>query len=99
SHVIYSISLHDALPICWDNVPSLIVKCSCFRLEMGRPMASFTVTYRRTWRLIAAAGCVDEVCPLAFSCANGTPKTRSPISEKARSEEHTSELQSRGHLV
>src|SRR3712207_9034979 len=64
---IYTLSLHDALPI-WSSIS----------------------TYARRWcaRSIGCAGCV---CVCAGRIV--------PVCASARSEEHTSELQSRQYLV
>src|SRR5690625_5612884 len=69
---IYTLSLHDALPICFSTPPSL----------MNR---------RREIALLVSPS------PISSS----TSRSRSVSSSKGprRSEEHTSELQSRGHLV
>src|SRR2546422_8492997 len=64
---IYTLSLHDALPICCTSSSSSISRSSTCRRIVRRPTES-----------------VGIVCPCACAC---------------RSEEHTSELQSRLHLV
>src|SRR2546422_9628739 len=68
---IYTLSLHDALPICWARP--------------GRASATWP-----TW-----AGCYSALstCEAAGSPTGGSFFTTN------RSEEHTSELQSRLHLV
>src|SRR5437660_6549213 len=63
---IYTLSLHDALPIYW---PSLAVRIASIR---ARRSTSF----------------ISEGSILTL-----------PLWSRSRSEEHTSELQSRGHLV
>src|SRR3712207_8285684 len=75
---IYTLSLHDALPICWTPPATRWSTAS-----------SGTTTRSRTAR--------------SSSCAPGRPpcswtRVRSPT-YSARSEEHTSELQSRQYLV
>src|SRR3712207_7372529 len=71
---IYTLSLHDALPICAGSSPT-----SCARSSpSGATSAvrrSFPSTARSRW------------------------KTSSPVKTLWRSEEHTSELQSRQYLV
>src|SRR5256885_4107364 len=75
---IYTLSLHDALPICGDQVDAM--SCGSGMERNRRPVA---------WnRAVATAGAVG---PRATS-----PQ---PWGEVARSEEHTSELQSPCNLV
>src|SRR5690606_39450121 len=72
---IYTLSLHDALPICSPRCPawgSTTSRC-CGRRSCGSPAPTGT-----------AACC---------------PRTRTTTSPGTRSEEHTSELQSRENLV
>src|SRR2546422_3657093 len=66
---IYTLSLHDALPICSSTTPSSL-----------RTAPRSSVSSARTRRPCTASACC-------------------PISCRSRSEEHTSELQSRLHLV
>src|SRR5204862_6312176 len=68
---IYTLSLHDALPISNDQ--------PCFKPPTTEGSAAGMTTYR------------SEVTPRA-------PRTR-PARKRRRSEEHTSELQSRRDLV
>src|SRR3712207_8998517 len=79
---IYTLSLHDALPICW-RCPTAATRCC--RAE--RP----TSTSRRR------SGCTARAAPRWSSrrpsCCTGTG------CGAGRSEEHTSELQSRQYLV
>src|SRR5436305_7528306 len=76
---IYTLSLHDALPICCRD------GCS----TATRPCVSFLA-------LIGASG-----PGASSSCVPAAPAwpRKSPRSCSGRSEEHTSELQSRPHLV
>src|SRR5439155_19983929 len=67
---IYTLSLHDALPISWTGGGSL----SCEKASAPRPANS-------------------------QEGAGGTRCITPGSSRELRSEEHTSELQSRGHLV
>src|SRR2546422_2988888 len=72
---IYTLSLHDALPISTGSSPPPTIS----------PTAACGSCWRgSTW---ISAGCRSVRCP---------PCSRSP---RSRSEEHTSELQSRLHLV
>src|SRR5690625_2499820 len=68
---LYTLSLHDALPISADSA-------------FG-------------WRQAAVGGIVFGPARLPLRSAAGELRLREPVAE--RSEEHTSELQSRGHLV
>src|SRR2546422_8545785 len=69
---IYTLSLHDALPICVSSVRSWCSRRACRRREPSSRARS------------------------ASAIAPDRPATPRPI---PRSEEHTSELQSRLHLV
>src|SRR5437660_2206769 len=66
---IYTLSLHDALPIS--------------------PEKSAPIKRRRVSEIVSPF----RMCPCTLS------KYRSQLFPRSRSEEHTSELQSRGHLV
>src|SRR5439155_23636408 len=77
---IYTLSLHDALPISRSTWP-----CHVSSLGFASPTAAPGIASRRTRRC-------------ARTCSR-RPTKRSTPSTRARSEEHTSELQSRGHLV
>src|SRR5439155_26470166 len=71
---IYTLSLHDALPICCHRrrvMPCRVATRSCSAPSVIRPSMARPVSSVRR--------------PACWRCA--------------RSEEHTSELQSRGHLV
>src|SRR5439155_7957320 len=73
---IYTLSLHDALPIS----------------SIDTPLHAFTPHAH-----------VDHLHPIAVmaiaTAADGPALTRQVYGDDVRSEEHTSELQSRGHLV
>src|SRR5437870_6606604 len=74
---IYTLSLHDALPIC---------SASLMGARFTKEMPSVK------WSLSSAATCRPRrVLPL--------PPGPVRVKTRLRSEEHTSELQSRGHLV
>src|SRR5207253_4634709 len=85
---IYPLSLHDALPI---SAPGAVSSGYSVNHGAGRRMsrgeAGRTLNQRKIDDEYAAAGILVNV------------DGRVPIDEAARSEEHTSELQSRGHLV
>src|SRR5206468_12952200 len=74
--VIYTLSLHDALPICVVKV-----RRYCFRLE-GSVKRSLDVGV-----LVEEPTCAAQLARFF------------PLASRVRSEEHTSELQSRSDLV
>src|SRR5207253_10982652 len=78
---IYTLSLHDALPISFLSS----------RLQM--PSDPFAATSLE----MLAGGFV--MLPLALYTVHGFTPSGESIAGWIRSEEHTSELQSRGHLV
>src|SRR5690606_40600691 len=82
---IYSLSLHDALPI-WILLPGV---------DPGDELALAARLERLERNGIAAAPAAPAVSPPAA----GTPAAAPPPTPAARSEEHTSELQSRENLV
>src|SRR5207253_11349568 len=75
----YSLSLHDALPICASTGPC-------------------TSTSRRTAGSSPETAVARAAWPLPATASGSTSSLRPPPAWR-RSEEHTSELQSRGHLV
>src|SRR5207253_3900591 len=97
-HDIYTLSLHDALPICRksdEQYPKNLLKgCPisggwyltivCPPTLIDRPLRSSGTSLSEKYRL--------KLCKM--------PKLSLPFATIwSRSEEHTSELQSRGHLV
>src|SRR5207253_10770867 len=76
---IYTLSLHDALPIWYSAFPE---------------SAAASVTMRKPGSRFCSTSVVSESTTLALA---GTRRARNI--GLSRSEEHTSELQSRGHLV
>src|SRR5204863_9650359 len=88
----YPLSLHDALPISnrsvWSS-PSYRHPAACSSASVARAAASAASTPDRV-----ASGSTAETGRSA-----GTPPRSRPGNAKARSEEHTSELQSRRDLV
>src|SRR5207253_6804544 len=91
---LYTLSLHDALPICslpsqrgrLTNTSAALITTSVIRTRSGA-----TGSTRSTQRLTR---CLSRARPCRDS-----PTRQSVMSKNTRSEEHTSELQSRGHLV
>src|SRR2546422_3739404 len=86
---IYTLSLHDALPISHSHRPDLLVAQSrgSIRLELQLPVVR-RIGRPDHWRR-ERDGAHDR------SLQQSLHRSRNP----ARSEEHTSELQSRLHLV
>src|SRR5439155_7349034 len=92
-------SLHDALPIsCPSPVGRRAGRRSCQRLV-------FRVGYWSSGLLLLRAvlpplpRLASGGCEAAGGGYRGAHTPRSPNPRRARSEEHTAELQSRGHLV
>src|SRR5207253_11283960 len=79
---IYTLSLHDALPIFHLFI------CSIIRLFKYHPSGKKIVSFNKI-KTISEISCLSV---LILFCS-------SSIAQNKRSEEHTSELQSRGHLV
>src|SRR5439155_6952715 len=88
---IYTLSLHDALPISLDTSG----------VASWPPLRGGAFSRRRSPSPRVAAG-ISPRQPRAASkrCITGSSITRRRSGKRSvRSEEHTSELQSRGHLV
>src|SRR5690606_41764651 len=94
---IYTLSLHDALPICWDE------RLTTSQAE--REMIGLGMSRRRRRSSIdqAASVLILENYLRSVSNTHGNPKGSENVNNqndrKPRSEEHTSELQSRENLV
>src|SRR5439155_19364916 len=88
---IYTLSLHDALPICRKRNAG-------GRLHgMGAKSNLTQETERRNLESYRSAG--TGRTPIPFSGGWPVARRSGMRLDFARSEEHTSELQSRGHLV
>src|SRR5207253_11034775 len=92
----HTLSLHDALPIC----PSLILTKSTLEIRLARE------SYRQSSPLPLGEGPGERACGAVSPHPNPPPggegnQIRVVLLDQdwPRSEEHTSELQSRGHLV
>src|SRR5690606_40042960 len=83
----YPLSLHDALPILCLTVVGIPFGIQCFKLAMLGLMPFG----RRIVERPAATGCLATLMNIIWLLVGGL--------ELARSEEHTSELQSRENLV
>src|SRR5439155_25442483 len=90
------LSLHDALPI------------SALAVSLGVVTAALAVVNRASIQSLDGASPIEVVLPVSFALVGGLVAAhhpRNPIgwiflfTAVDRSEEHTSELQSRGHLV
>src|SRR5690625_6840209 len=82
---IYTLSLHDALPISENGEENLLTQTNFKHLywNMSQQLAHHTITG----------------CPVFSGDLMGSGTISGPEENGLRSEEHTSELQSRGHLV
>src|SRR2546422_1105307 len=89
---ISTLSLHDALPISRPPAPR---GAGCIPALGSRETAAATATSCRRWR--------SRGCPRRQGSAGSAPRRAATPGRtgaaRARSEEHTSELQSRLHLV
>src|SRR5207253_9811976 len=91
-----TLSLHDALPISFA-----FFSYEGYRLRTGTPFLTTVPT------ALERTGDFSDLCPTGFTaglCNDGIHQIYDPLTTPRqpflnRSEEHTSELQSRGHLV
>src|SRR5205814_7923142 len=95
----YTLSLHDALPICWPRIRKTTGKAACRCRACAAWCRDLTVcaiadSTRRVARSIAKR---QDSTPASYS-TNAIISTASFIRCGCRSEEHTSELQSLRHL-
>src|SRR5207253_11115116 len=92
------LSLHDALPILLRCIPSPSAMIVSIRFaESGSKAAPM-----RIYGVTLCTGVADSVSgsfTAAESAGSKRPQTERAFIACPRSEEHTSELQSRGHLV
>src|SRR5439155_15087723 len=91
---IYTLSLHDALPICssaWSTLPRLVLFATVFAVGRGSTR----------WRLKSSSATTRPRSPRDRERKRWRRYENISLrfSGSYRSEEHTSELQSRGHLV
>src|SRR5207247_6051956 len=94
----YSLSLHDALPIF-----SLLLPAKVLNAAYAAPLRRFaesklTIVAVDDWSADARRHFDADTFPLGLTVAN-TPPSSPPNLTLGRSEEHTSELQSRVDLV
>src|SRR5207253_11446110 len=93
---LYTLSLHDALPILWDAATGQPVTPPLAH-GAGVGSAAFSPDGGRS---VTASGKVTRLFDgAAERLAHGGAVWFAAFSPDGRSEEHTSELQSRGHLV
>src|SRR5207253_6663462 len=88
---LYTLSLHDALPICSEHAGGRSDVPPCFVMSRIYGVADPRLRFK------AKKKCMDKVHSGDSVCACVCEQRGSD--RRARSEEHTSELQSRGHLV
>src|SRR5207253_5309431 len=87
---IYTLSLHDALPICCRGGRPLSASSSALNALLRAKFPHMREYERTRWRKPLAAGTGSVSSQL---------RVFATLFAHTRSEEHTSELQSRGHLV
>src|SRR5207253_6231828 len=92
----YTLSLHDALPICLQCAEGLLAAHSEHRHRELRLFEDFVVL-----RILGKGGELRKASPHSSRLSIGRREKVSGgfVGLAGRSEEHTSELQSRGHLV
>src|SRR5207253_9307108 len=94
-HTLYTLSLHDALPI---SITQISLASGVWAPGRSRP---FTPSLHATSiRFISVVPLLPPRTPtnIRTNCSTPTYSSKMPTLF-TRSEEHTSELQSRGHLV
>src|SRR5439155_21731768 len=96
---LYALSLHDALPILrrdvkerFDNADEMLTAWRSVFTGVSVPRADHIGDD-------ATVGQAPDFTPMVTRAKRETPLAEIGLSTRARSEEHTSELQSRGHLV
>src|SRR5437870_11013008 len=89
---IYTLSLHDALPICAHTIKSTWKKAA---------MSGGIASWNTSMTIVHRQRSIANIRFTSFTPAvrPGSRKESSTPPVEDRSEEHTSELQSRGHLV
>src|SRR5207253_9979970 len=95
----YTLSLHDALPILSSLFTRVLAGTRPIDSNRRWPSGESTKSAKST----AAFGCgalraTPMPCGRAATGCTGTKSIGAPLRLSERSEEHTSELQSRGHL-
>src|SRR5207253_9571991 len=90
--VIYTLSLHDALPILPADARLITEWCSVSLPEVLRDINKYSNNVMARQLLLTIAA---DTLKLPATPERGASAVQSWL----RSEEHTSELQSRGHLV
>src|SRR5439155_23864387 len=95
---IYTLSLHDALPISLELVEDLLQRAHGSVFEtISRTTFDNVLSVRPS--VEAARAFEQEVGPFLLRIKANLEESNSLTARTLRSEEHTSELQSRGHLV
>src|SRR5690606_40647079 len=90
---IYTLSLHDALPIFCESVDRSIPQPAA-KADRLSPLRAMTSRSRARKRSTVAQRSIPPSCRFHHDCCESAPHER-----LSRSEEHTSELQSRENLV
>src|SRR5207253_9950433 len=93
---IYTLSLHDALPISKDVVAR--VQRGRILLSSGKTEEAISELRQRVAEAPDSAQ-AHHYLGIAYWQSGEVAQAQSELQEALRSEEHTSELQSRGHLV
>src|SRR5207253_9146193 len=88
---LYTLSLHDALPICETTRTSSPGRISG-SASRTKPANTF---FPSRWNGTESGSTITR----RRGDGNAARRRRAPAALRVRSEEHTSELQSRGHLV
>src|SRR5207253_9589210 len=94
---LYSLSLHDALPILAAVRSPIATDDIGFRLGPRLNAAGRLTTAEKSLRLLMTNDETEATTLAEF--LDKQNRERQGVEKETRSEEHTSELQSRGHLV
>src|SRR5207253_4660071 len=92
---LYTLSLHDALPICTSHRMSSLLHHRASRVPYAEVTDAGDGQLNRDHHGARRSSSARDLPALPRLAAGG----RVPNDPEQRSEEHTSELQSRGHLV
>src|SRR5205085_7168247 len=91
---IYTLSLHDALPISKSKFKSIIGPLVCAGAFLNAPISNASVFYHIDVNTASLMGNPGAPFSLDFQLNDG-----SGVGDGNRSEEHTSELQSQSNVV
>src|SRR5206468_7691380 len=93
---LYTLSLHDALPI--STFPYSVLLPVLITTARADPLTIFVPKNTILWSS-CKEGLPAMILTSIFSTGNDSPVSDDSLIKKSRSEEHTSELQSRSDLV